>query len=422
MFRQALTRFKNADLGRIADGLVAAVAASLPWSTTATGVLIVAWLIVALPKLFWPSLKHQLFTAPGGFIVLLWLFAAVGMSWADVSMSERLQGLGAFNKLMAIPVLFEQFRRSERIHWVTLSFLASSIVLVLVSWTPVFYPPWEQLLWRKWQGVPVKNYISQSAIFQLCIFGLAYAAVEAWRKTNKRLALLLAALAVLFAANVTYVIVSFTAALLTPILALLLAFRLARWRGLAVAVLVIAVLGPIGWTWANSVRTRLHSIVELTKANAPGEYISSVQFRLEFYQKAAAIIADAPFIGHGTGTIREYFEKSSAGKSGIAGVVTGNPHEQTFAVAIQLGLIGVLILWAMWISHLYLFRAPGMIEWFGLLVVTQDILGCLINTHLFDFTEGWTYVIGVGALGGAALRRSAAARAGETAELGGEIA
>ena len=43
--------------------------------------------------------------------------------------------------------------------------------------------------------------------------------------------------------------------------------------------------------------------------------------------------------------------------------LTNNPHNQTFAVAIQLGLVGALVLWAMWIAHLSAVprqRARGM--------------------------------------------------------------
>jgi len=74
-------------------------------------------------------------------------------------------------------------------------------------------------------------------------------------------------------------------------------------------------------------------------------------------------------------------------------------------VAIQLGLIGAGVLWAMWIAHLLLFRGPGLVEWIGLVVVVQNIVGSLFNSHLFDFTQGWVYVFGVGVAGGMVLKR-----------------
>jgi low affinity Fe/Cu permease len=51
-----------------------------------------------------------------------------------------------------------------------------------------------------------------------------------------------------------------------------------------------------------------------------------------------------------------------------------------------------------------MFRGSGLAEWIGLVVVIQSIVGSLFNSHLFDFSQGWTYVVGVGVAGGVALR------------------
>jgi len=38
------------------------------------------------------------------------------------------------------------------------------------------------------------------------------------------------------------------------------------------------------------------------------------------------------------------------------------------------------------------------------LVVVQNIFTSLFNSHLFDFHEGWMYVLGVGIAGGMVLK------------------
>jgi hypothetical protein len=50
----------------------------------------------------------------------------------------------------------------------------------------------------------------------------------------------------------------------------------------------------------------------------------------------------------------------------------------------------------MWLVHLLMFRGEGLAAWIGLLVVVQNIFTSLLNSHLFDFSEGWLYVLGVG--------------------------
>ncbi len=82
----------------------------------------------------------------------------------------------------------------------------------------------------------------------------------------------------------------------------------------------------------------------------------------------------------------------------------GNPHNQTLNIAIQWGALGIVVLYAMWLSHLLLFRGEGLVAWLGLLVVVQNIFTSLFNSHLFDFHEGWMYVLGVGIAGGALLK------------------
>ena len=91
--------------------------------------------------------------------------------------------------------------------------------------------------------------------------------------------------------------------------------------------------------------------------------------------------------------------------------VIGNPHNQTLAVAVQWGVAGIILLYAMWLAHLRLFRGEGLVAWIGLLVVVQNIFTSLFNSHIFDFHEGWMYVLGVGVAGGMMLAARSATRA-----------
>jgi O-antigen ligase len=58
----------------------------------------------------------------------------------------------------------------------------------------------------------------------------------------------------------------------------------------------------------------------------------------------------------------------------------------------------------MWAAHAWLFCGGGITSWIGIIVVMQNVVSSLANSHLFDFTEGWLYVFGVGVAGGMALR------------------
>jgi low affinity Fe/Cu permease len=50
------------------------------------------------------------------------------------------------------------------------------------------------------------------------------------------------------------------------------------------------------------------------------------------------------------------------------------------------------------------FRGPHLAAWVGLVIVTQNIVGSLFNSHLFDFSQGWLYVVSVGVAAGTVRR------------------
>ena len=103
----------RAALARAADGLALLVLLSLPWSTSATSILIVLWLLALAPTLNLEDLRRVLATPAGGLPAALWLLGLIGLAWGYAPVAERLSGFSAFFRLLAIPLLLVQFRRSR---------------------------------------------------------------------------------------------------------------------------------------------------------------------------------------------------------------------------------------------------------------------------------------------------------------------
>ena len=395
--------FNRALLTRAADALAVAVAISLPWSTSATSILVIVWLAVLLPTLRLAELRRELTTAAGGLPVLLLLFGIAGMLWADVALIERWKGLDSFFKLLVIPLLFIQYRRSDRGLWVFGGYLAACMALLVASaFLSITAGPW----WPNHiYGVPVKNEATQSGEFVTCIFGLLFLAMEFYERRRHVLMIGALAAALAMAANIFYVATGRTALVIIFALLLLFAAKKLRARGIVVLSAGTILIGAIGWMSSPYLRGRIVQIWTDFQSYEASDARNSSGERVEFAKKSIAFIREAPIIGHGTGSMPALFTKSAIGQTGAAASATTNPHNQTFAVAIQLGLIGAAVLWAMWIAHLLLFRGPGLVEWIGLVIVVQNIVGSLFNSHLFDFTQGWVYVLGVGVAGGMVLKR-----------------
>lgn len=389
-------------LEQLADWLTVGVAVSLPWSTSATSILIVLWLLAVLPTLDVAMVKRELVSAAGGLPVLFCALGALGMLWADVSWHERFGGFNSFYRFLAVPLLLAQFRRSEHGFRVLFGFFLSVTAVLLCSWALVLFPslPWHP----SYPGVPAKDYILQSTDFLMCafvLFALVFDDARAgrWSAVAWRIAL-----ALLFLANIALVVAGRTTLLVAPVLALLLGWREFGWKGALGAVLLFGFLGATAAIKAPYMHARLERSVRELQTPQSIDGVNSTGQHLELIKKAVSFVRTAPIIGHGTGSIGEQLRNAAAGKSGIEAIVGLNPHNQILNVAIQLGLVGAVAMMAMWIAHFMLFRGSVLTAWIGIVIVTQNVVSSLVNSHLFDFTQSWLYVFGVGVAGGMALR------------------
>ena len=404
-------RLDRQNLEQLAGWLAVAVAVSLPWSTSATSILIVLWLLAVLATLDVAALRRELLSAAGGLPVLLWLLAVAGMLWADVPWSERYAGLSGFNRLLIIPLLLMQFRRSEHGMWVFAGYLFSVTIVLLVSWMLFLFPG---VLWHpRLAGVPVKDYIIQSEEFLICAFALFGIALAEYRSASWHSTAWMVVLALLFLADIFFVTTGRTSLLVGPVLVLLLGWRYASWQGLIGAAAVGCVVGGAVWFGSPVLRTHLDTSLTDLQAYEANDAYNSTGLHLEFLKKSLSFVKTAPVVGHGTGSIAEQFRNAAASDGGSASELSVNPHNQIFAVAIQLGAAGTVVLLAMWAAHLWLFRGASIVDWFGLVIVVQNVVASLFNSHLFDFSQGWLYVFGVGVAGGMVLRQRDAKSAGQ---------
>jgi O-antigen ligase len=216
--------FDHTSLVWLAEWFAVAVAIALPWSTTAVGICVAAWLIALLPTLDPAAVKRELASAAGGFPVLLWCLAALGMFWADVSWHERFSGFDSFHRLLAIPLLLAQFRRSNNGMWVVYGFFISSLTVLITSYFLVLVL---RRTGRAVYGFPVHDTIFQGSLFLICGFGaLGYAALVRGKQTRLwQLALL--ATGALFLLNFAFATASRIALAIAP---LLLGWRLFQWK------------------------------------------------------------------------------------------------------------------------------------------------------------------------------------------------
>jgi O-antigen ligase len=389
----------------VADTFAVLTALSLPWSTSLVSIFALCWLgssalVVDYPVWF-RSLKQPACALP----LAIFGLAALGTLWSGAPWADRLHSVAPYAKFLLLPGLFHYFERSSRGMWIFVAFLISSTLLMVTSWITAFEPSFTLKPVRVC-GVFVKNYIEQGQELSLCAVALVYPIMMLLRKGKRWQAGALIALALALLSNMVFVISSRTAQVTIPLLLALFAFRYLNWRR-AILFGIVTLIGVSLWAvtprMCRTVET-LSRDLELYELNVA----TSAGLRLEYWKKSIGFIREAPFAGHGTGSIRGLFERAATGDSeGATGSVIANPHNQTFHTAIQWGVTGVILLYLMWVSHLLLFRGEGLVAWIGSLVVVQNMLTSLFNSHLVDFHAGWMYVLGVGVAGGMMLKNGA---------------
>ncbi|WP_315712844.1 MULTISPECIES: O-antigen ligase family protein [unclassified Bradyrhizobium] len=386
------------------DVVAILLAASLPWSTSLVSILGVVMLITMVPFLdverLLQVLKRPIALAP----IALFLLALVGTLWSDVAWGARFYAVGPAAKLLVLPALLYHFRRSERGLWVFTAFLASCVLMVVVS-TAVAFNPALALKANADRGIFVKNYIDQGQEFSLCAVALAYPIAQLLRARRFLPAGLLTAIMIAFLANMIFIVVSRTALVTIPILLAVFGLIHLKWRANLLIAAVALALGLAAWTVSPQLQGKVATFTSQYQDYRNDRAVTSIGERLEFWRKSLRFLADAPLIGHGSGSTRHLFELAASGSRDLSSSqVVSNPHNQTLYVAVQWGALGIVILYAMWAVHLLLFRGDGLVPWIGLLVVVQNIFTSLFNSHIFDFHEGWMYVIGVGVAGGMVWR------------------
>ena len=405
----------SAALIRAADVLAALIAASLPWSTTLPSIFVGLWLLAVTPTIDWRDYARRIAQPALALPFVFLLLALIGTLWSDGAWADRLHAVKPVAKLVLIPPLLYHFSRSERGFQVCLAFLASCALLAMFSWMVLLNPAWK-LTATASTGVPVKNYIDQSQEFTLCAFALALPALSFWRGGSVSGAATCLALILLFVTNMVFVASARTALLCIAVLLALFAWRHLSRRAALLLLTSALTASMLAWAASPYLRQRISDIATEYQHGKEDISRASTAQRLTYWRKSFSAFAEAPLLGHGTGSIKRQFERAATVESGLDAEIVSNPHNQTLNVAVQWGLLGIVLLYAMWIAHLRLFAGEGLAAWIGLVVVAQNIVSSVLNSHLFDFHEGWIYVLGVGIAGGTALKTKARASVPMTSE------
>jgi O-antigen ligase len=387
---------------------IAAVATAfmVPVSTSGQAIALSIFVVLALLTVKREEWLATIMTPAAAIPVGLYGLIVIGMLWSPTPFAPG-GGVGHYAKLLLIPVAMACAFTPRQGLQIGYGFLAGCLVVLAFSFLSFFI-----LLPRPFHhamdGVPLKDNAVQSGCFALCAFALALGGVRVWVGGNQRRATAMIIVALIFLADIFLIFISKTGVLMTAALVGLFVIHAEGWRrSLLIATPIVLIAALALWMSAPAQRrlaeiaTDIHALDGNRESSEP---TLSTASRLDFWSKAVEFIEKAPLFGHGTGSTKSLYQSLEATRPSPYGEAVPDPHNQFFAIAIQIGLVGAAILLAMWAVHFSMFVGGGFACAMGQAVVIQNFIGSLFNSHLSTVTQGMLYCLAVGLLGGIVQR------------------
>lgn len=330
--------------------------------------------------------------------VLLALFAAVllGALYSPASWDEiKLHWLKYLRFIypVFILLLIASDRRLQKV--ALMSFVAAMAFIVVSTWLNVWFVlPWSASKIPGWgrNHFVIGDHITQNVMVAFFVVICLQKARERWA-TN--IGMLWASAAVLGAISITHLSFGRTGVLV-------LIAGICCWlptcfsgRKLLAAFSVLAILFA-GGIWSSSAMTaRIDKAKNEVVAHEENK-TSSIGHRLYNQKTTIRMIADAPLIGHGTGS---YHSEICAYLADPAqcGIYAWHPHNQFLLIGAEHGLLGLALYAALFVAMFIAAKKSGNSEARGLLFALTAILlvDSLINSPFFSSRESqfFSYMI-----------------------------
>lgn len=159
------------------------------------------------------------------------------------------------------------------------------------------------------------------------------------------------------------------------------------WRGIILSASIVALLFGAANILSPTFHGRMQAIFTEIQEYERND-ITSVGLRITFAKNSLKIIKRHPFLGTGTGS----FAKEYAATDPNPLSFTRNPHNEYLHIAVQFGLLGLVVLLLFFFAPLWYSRfLPEREKYIARGVVVGIMVGSLANSWLLDVTEGYFY-------------------------------
>lgn len=361
---------------------------SLPLPTAWGSVGLVLLLTTPFLHGQWAQQWQRIKSSPPAWIALIFFaLYVVGAIYSVAPAAQINNFLGKYAKLLILPLLVAVLDTDKWRRLAMHAFLIAAGLAATVSYAR-FFGLIQQFPDPNQAYTAFQNRISFGTYLAFAAYLLAWRAIH---DAHKRW--FWATLALLYGLSVLMINNGRTGYVIILALVILLFFQKFGIKGVGIGLIAVSFLGSAAFFLSPTSHERITRTVQNFEKYKIGNGATetSTGLRLQFYYHSLQIISKHPVFGTGTGSFPEEYAKSVAGTSDIR---TSNPHNEYFLTAVQLGLVGLAMLFIfgfyLWQSTISL-TGENKAALEGL-VLTIGI-GCLFNSQLLDAGEGRFFVV-----------------------------
>lgn len=376
---------------RAARWLAVALGFTIPISTAMDSILLVLilalWLAGAEFREKLDSIQHN----PVALSALALLaMVAVGALYGRGPLSDALNYGGKYADLLYLALLMPLFRDPQTRRYALSAFVAAMVLTLVLSYLLALrlLPP-DSWIWGSPSDAAIfRDHITQNILMAYFAFACV---TKARAEPTLGMRVLWGILVVLAIYDVLFLVQGRSGYLALGVLVLYFAYDWGRWRGLAASSAAVLLLGGAGYVASPTLHDRLNGVIRHVIGWRHGHDLhTSIGLRMSYVPNSLAIIRAHPFFGVGTGGFRQAYARQIRGTNSP---MTHNPHNQYLLIAIEMGVIGLILLLNLFYTQWRTARALAPVERrLARALVLTFATGSLVNSLLIDDTERLFYI------------------------------
>ncbi len=385
--RKSFLELSDPKWDKLGQASAIALAFVVPISTAITTILVV---IIFLAWLLGPNhaqKKDILSRHPLVFwIYALILLSIVGMFYSSGDEESMRRSLIDSLRLGVIPILMYFYQDKKTGRYALWAFAFAMIFTMVLAFGKVY------------AGLPIGTKYPMGAVFKSHIKTSFFMAIAAFYLASqcKYLPRYRIQLMMIVALMVYYLLFMSVGRIgyITLVLCLLtLAWQWYRLKGIFIATGIASVMIVGAYFTSPVLSDRVNLLVQDIDFYHQGGRLleSSLGSRLEFAKTSSALIWQKPLFGWGTGSYGSAYAQFHQGQYTL---LTDNPHNEYLRVGVELGIIGLVLLLGLFYRQWQLtWQMPLDLRGFCQGVLLTFMLGCILNSWLKDFAEGYFFCL-----------------------------